>query len=135
LIGNRDGRDVRHRDMRLVVTLVLTATLLGCGSSAGTPSGGVRGTVTAGPTCPVEREDSPCPPVPWSGTVRASSANGSAFEASTDDRGVYTLQLPDGTYTVTPVIEGPGPPSASPVTVSIAGAMQTLDLQVDTGIR
>jgi len=37
---------------------------------------------------------------------------------------------------VIPVIAGGGPPSAASVSVTVAaGVMQTLDLQVDTGIR
>jgi hypothetical protein len=122
--------------MRLVAACILITTLSACGLSAAPPSGGIRGTVTAGPTCPVERQGSPCPPAPWTGTVRATGSDGSTFEATTDGRGAYTLQLPDGTYAITPVLEGAGPPTASPVSVTISGgAMQPLDLQVDTGIR
>jgi hypothetical protein len=127
---------MRHTHMRLLTALTLTATLVACGSSARTQSGGVRGAVTAGPTCPVERQGSPCPPSPWSGTVRATSSGGETFETSTDAQGAYTLPLPDGTYSVVPVVEGTGPPTASPVPVTVSGGtMQTLDLQVDTGIR
>ena len=127
---------MRHNGMRIVATLVLTGTLLACGSPAQAPSGGIRGSVTAGPTCPVERPGSPCPPVPWTGTVRATAAGGSTFETTTDGQGAFELHLPDGTYTVAPVVTGGGPPTAKPVQVTIAGgAMQTLDLQVDTGIR
>jgi hypothetical protein len=122
--------------MRVLAALVVTGALVACGASAGAPSGGVRGTVTAGPTCPVERQGSPCPPAPWTGTVRATSSDGASFEASTDGSGAYELHLPDGSYTVAPVIEGSGPPTAKPVPVTIdGGLMQTLDLQVDTGIR
>jgi len=122
--------------MRTIAVLALVATLVACGSTAGSPSGGVRGTVTAGPTCPVERQGTPCPPAPWTGTVRATSSDGAIVETVTDERGAYTLPLPDGSYTVTPVIDGGGPPTAAPVSVTISGGeMQTLDLQVDTGIR
>jgi hypothetical protein len=122
--------------MRLVATIVLTVGLFACASSAEVPTGGVRGIVTAGPTCPVERQGTPCPPAPWTGTVRATATDGSTFDTTTDGQGAYTLQLPDGTYTVSALTKGSGPPTASPVTVSVAGgAVQTLDLQVDTGIR
>jgi hypothetical protein len=109
--------------------------LAGCAGTAVSPAGGVQGSVTAGPTCPVEIQGSPCPPQPWTGTVRATSAGGSVTETVTDGHGHYTLHLPDGTYDVEPVVEG-GPPTAKPVRVTVAGgAMQSLDLQVDTGIR
>ena len=122
--------------MRTIAVLALVTTLVACGSTASSPSGGVHGTVTAGPTCPVERQGTPCPPAPWTGTVRATSSDGTIVETVTDGRGAYTLPLPDGSYTVTPVIDGGGPPTASPVSVTISGGeMQTLDLQVDTGIR
>jgi hypothetical protein len=122
--------------MRLLAAVVLTVVLFACGSSAGTPTGGVRGRVTAGPTCPVERQGTPCPPAPWTGTVRATATDGSTFDTTTDAQGAYMLQLPDGTYTVTAVTNGGGPPTASPVTVTVVGAtMQALDLQVDTGLR
>jgi hypothetical protein len=121
--------------MRTIATLVLVASLAACARHAETPSGGIEGTVTAGPTCPVERAGSPCPLAPWTGTVRATAADGATYEASTNASGAYRLPLPDGTYSVTPVV-GNGPPTASPVSVTIAGAtMRTLDLQVDTGIR
>ena len=126
---------MRRTGMRLVTVCILVGMLSACGPSAVPPSGGVSGTVTAGPACPVERQGSPCPPVPWTGTVRATASDGSTFDATTDGQGAYTLQLPDGTYAITPVLEGSGPPTASPVSVTISGAMQPLDLQVDTGIR
>ena len=45
------------------------------------------------------------------------------------------MALQPGTYTVTPVVPGGGPPTAKPVTVVVGDSMQTLDLQVDSGIR
>jgi hypothetical protein len=36
---------------------------------------------------------------------------------------------------VSPVVNGSGPPTAKPVTVTVGDSMQTLDLQVDSGIR
>lgn len=120
---------------RLVPCLLATALLLS--ACAGTPSasGGIEGTVTAGPTCPVETLDSPCPPMPWSGTVRATSADGDVYEAETDSKGNFSLSLPPGTYEVAPETGGQAPPTGIPETVVVTEAMQTVDLEVDTGIR
>ena len=120
----------------LLVVLALSASLAACASSAEQPTGGISGRVTAGPTCPVELAGSPCPPGVWTGTVRATATDGARYETQTDGAGRYRLPLLDGTYEVIPVIEGGGPPSSAPVSVTVtADEMQTLDLQVDTGIR
>jgi hypothetical protein len=120
----------------LIVLFAVAISLTACTSSVEQPTGGISGTVTAGPTCPVEIAGSPCPPGVWTGTVRATATDGTAHETQTDGAGRYRLPLLDGTYEVIPVIEGGGPPSVAPVSVTVtAGDMQTLDLQVDTGIR
>jgi hypothetical protein len=121
--------------MRTVTLAIVAVTLVACASPARAPSGGIEGTVTAGPTCPVEIQGSPCPPGVWTGTVRATASDGSTDEAQTDDQGRYRLALDPGTYSVVPVVEGSGPPIAKPATVTVADVMQQLDLQVDTGIR
>jgi hypothetical protein len=122
--------------MRTVVVAIAAVVLAACAySPAVPPSGGIEGTVTTGPSCPVEIQGSPCPPGVWTGTVRATASDGSAQETETDADGRYRLTLSPGTYTVVPEIEGSGPPTAKPVTVTVGDAMQRLDLQVDTGIR
>ena len=121
------------RRAAVAVVLVLAAA---CASNAGSaPSGGIEGHVTIGPMCPVEREGSPCPPGTWSGIVRATASDGSVHDTRTGADGSYQLALPPGTYTVTPVVEGAGLPTAKPVTVTVTTAMQPLDLQLDSGIR
>jgi hypothetical protein len=120
--------------MRKIV-LIAVLTLTACASQAGTSAGGIEGTVTAGPTCPVEVQGSPCPPQVWTGTVRATGSDGSVHDTQTDSGGHYRLALDPGTYSVTAVVDAPGPPLAKPVDVTVGDAMQTLDLQVDTGIR
>ena len=120
----------------VLVVIAVSMSLAACASNAEQPSGGISGTVTAGPACPVEIAGSPCPPRVWTGTVRATASDGTTHETQTDGEGRYRLPLPDGTYEVTPVIDGGGPPTATAVSVTVtAGEMQTLDLQVDTGIR
>jgi hypothetical protein len=121
--------------MRSILAVVVLCLCAACGTGAGTPSGGLQGRVTSGPTCPVQMQGSPCPPAVWTGTVRATASDGTAHDTTTGPDGSYRLALQPGTYTVTPVVNGSGPPTAKPVTVTVGGSMQTLDLQVDSGIR
>ena len=122
--------------MHVRIGIVMILLLGACATGASAPTGGIQGTVTQGPTCPVETPNSPCPPGIWTGTVRATAADGTISETQTDANGRFVLPLSAGTYTVVPVIAGSGPPTARSVTVNVGeGVMQTVDLQVDTGIR
>src|SRR5207244_103105 len=80
-------------------------------SHSSTPAGpvtGLQGTVSAGPTCPVERVDSPCPPRPLSAEVDAEDASGNlAGSTSSGSDGQYQLALTHGTYTL--AVTSPGP--------------------------
>jgi hypothetical protein len=97
---------------------------------------GVRGHVTAGPTCPVERADQPCPPRPVVGRVDALDGSGHvAGSASTDDAGAYVIALRPGDYTLRVGTGGQYPRCPdTPVTVP-AGPPATADISCDTGIR
>jgi len=121
--------------MRSIVAIVVLCVCAACGSGASAPGGGVQGRVTSSPTCPVEIQGSACPPAVWTGTVRATASDGAAHETTTGADGSYRLALQPGTYTVTPVVAGGGPPTAKPITVVVTDSMQTVDLQVDSGIR
>jgi len=122
--------------MHRIAATGLLLTFLACGGTSAPGShSGIFGTVTAGPTCPVERVGSPCPPVPWVGVVRATNGAGDGTETRTDDRGNYALTLEAGTYEVVAVTDG-GPPTGEPVTIDVRPGVSTrVDLTVDTGIR
>jgi len=122
--------------MRTIAAAGLLLALIACGRTSGpASSSGIFGTVTAGPTCPVERVGSPCPPAPWVGTVRATDDTGQGTETRTDESGNYTLTLEPGRYEVVAVTDG-GPPTGQPVMIDVpAGPPIRLDLTVDTGIR
>ena len=122
--------------MRTVIAIVLAFGVIACGGSPSAANrSGVAGTVTEGPTCPVEMAGSPCPPRPWVGTVRAIDRSGDVVETQTDALGDYSLTLDPGTYDVVPVTGG-GPPFGKPASVVVTtGVVQHLDLSVDTGIR
>src|SRR4029077_3735380 len=118
-----------------VVAVVLLSISACAHPTSPARSSGIFGTVLAGPTCPVERAESSCPPRPWSGTVRATDPNGKTYEATTDAQGNYSLSLPGGTYDVVAGTEGAVPYATPTSLVVTGGPMQRLDLRVDTGIR
>ena len=126
---------MRLTAMRRAVLALMLSVAVACASPAGAPSGGIEGLVTIGPTCPVQQAGSPCPPGLWTGTVRATSSEGTVHETATAADGSYRIALPPGTYTVTPVVQSGGPPTARPATVTVGTTMQQLDLQLDSGIR
>jgi hypothetical protein len=101
---------------------------------------GAGGHATAGPVCPVETNppDPACAPRPVVGArVVALDASGAVVaEMRTDDAGGFAFDLPAGAYTIQadPVDGLMGVPAPLAVTV-IDGAMTSVDLAYDTGIR
>jgi hypothetical protein len=92
--------------------------------------------VSAGPTCPVERVGSPCPPRPLSAEIDARDASGHlAGSTRSGSDGQYRLVLPPGTYTLTVAAPGPFPRCPTPTATVIAGKVVMLDIGCDTGIR
>lgn len=92
--------------------------------------------MTAGPTCPVERVGSPCPPNPVGAEVDAHDPTGRlvATTRSGGDGG-YRLRLAAGTYTLTVVVAGTFPRCPA-VTVTVSpGTVSTAAISCDTGIR
>lgn len=129
--------------MRRSAAIVLFAGLLSaCGSAGGGAPGapdasGIRGTVVAGPQCPVVTEESPCPDEPVDGAGIEVYRDGILVATGTsDDDGRFEIELEPGTYEVHPV-----PPSdvgmfAKPVNVTVVdGSFARVELVVDTGIR
>lgn len=121
---------------RIFLVLVVILAACGDGSGGGDGASGVRGRALAGPQCPVEMAESPCPDLPWDGTVVAIAADsGETFTASTDADGRFELSLSPGTYEVT-IDATSTPPSAEPQTVTVEeGSFIEIELFVDTGIR
>ena len=102
-----------------------------------TPRGtGAYGYVTAGPTCPVERPDQPCPPRPVSARVDAEDGSGRTVASTqTDQAGRYSLALAPGNYTLV-VVTGTAFPRCPPTAVTVrSGAPTRADIGCDTGIR
>jgi hypothetical protein len=101
------------------------------------PSGsGAYGYVSAGPTCPVQRADLPCPPRPVAAHIQVTDNSGRNVAATdSDSSGAYTVALAPGRYTVT-ATTGSVFPSCQPAQVTVAaGKPSRADISCDTGIR
>lgn len=131
-----------------VVGGLLLLVTMSCGSDAPTdtaaPSTGptttssARYTVTvtahAGPTCPVERPDEPCPDTPVEATVRVAADGVDVATGRTDAAGSYSVDLAPGRYRVT-VDTGAALPRCEPVDAEVIDRSITVDVSCDTGIR
>jgi hypothetical protein len=120
------------------VTLALLAVVAACGSSAQQhpATANLQGTVTASPTCPVERQGQPCPPAPVAGGIEARDVDGNvmASGAITAD-GSYALSVRPGTYTLHVVVPAVLPRCTdTPATVR-DGTIEHVDVHCDSGIR
>lgn len=124
---------------RLALVLVVAlAAGASCGGAGGEGDGtsGIRGNASVGPMCPVVTQSSPCPDVPYQGTVVATNTEtGQEFTVETNAKGVFELPLAPGTYEVSIVSEA-SPPFAKPQTVTVQqGSFARVTVSVDSGIR
>ena len=100
--------------------------------------GTIHGTVLAGPTCPVETVENPCPDRPVAGVQVQALLNGSvAATAVSDQNGVFAMDLAPGAYVLQSVVEPEGPGMYSqPTRVTVTeGAVVDATVLLDTGIR
>lgn len=99
-------------------------------------TGGAYGFVSAGPTCPVERQGQPCPPQPVAATVDAQNGAGRVVATTrSDGSGRYQISLPGGTYVLTATTGGTYPRCRSTQVTVATGALTRADIGCDTGIR
>ncbi len=102
---------------------------------------GVRGTVTSGPTCPVETEppDPACAARPVAGAILVfTNADGAEVARATSAAdGTFIVELAPGAYHVTaePVQGLMGTPEPLDVQVEAGRPMTDLQVSYDTGIR
>lgn len=110
-------------------------------TSASTPTtqGTVNGLVVAGPSCPVERADQPCPPKPVPDRVVMIETTGGKVvtHVTTDQKGRFTVTLAPGTYDLQ-VLPGaslyPVQRQRQQVTVVVGKTVQ-VQVMLDSGIR
>jgi hypothetical protein len=119
-----------------VLLLLVLATACG-GGSAGDGTGGIQGTVTIGPQCPVEQAGSPCPDAPFAGLVTVTSGGEVVQEVRSATDGTYRVSLEPGAYTVVAgSADGMGIAVGTPVEAVVGeGSFVRVDLSVDSGIR
>ncbi len=99
---------------------------------------GVRGTVSIGPTCPVQRipPDPNCADRPYKADFSITNKYGYAVgRVSSDADGNFEASLPPGEYTIAPVSTGFLPRAfAQNFTVPPIGFVE-IKIQFDSGIR
>jgi hypothetical protein len=139
-----------------IALLVIVSLGLAVASCSGPPGGsstsspapvasslsatGIAGHATAGPVCPVEKNppDPSCAPRPVAGAVVIirATAGAAVQQATTGADGTFFVAVPPGGYLVEaqPANGLMGTPGPQIVTVT-AGAMSTIELSYDTGIR
>jgi hypothetical protein len=127
----------RSAFLSLVLSLV---ALIGCarGSAGGDPTSGIQGRVTIGPTCPVERPDSPCPDAGYAATIRVMSGNDVVATGRSADDGSFRIPVAPGTYEIqADPLSGDGIAHAAAVTDVVVrdGAFTHVDVSFDSGIR
>ena len=95
---------------------------------------GISGQVVAGPTCPVERVDSPCPDRPVTDAQVTISRTGYHKDTRTNSQGRFHVDAPPATYRVT--ANSPGVFGCDEQTVKIEeGRVSHVTINCDTGIR
>lgn len=125
---------------RLLMVGLLATLLAACGpSSASVPPGtGIHGTVTLGPTCPVEKVGEPPCVTPYAATLVITSAEDDSVVArvSSGPDGAFSVDVPPGDYVIVPQPGGDPYPTGTPVEVTVeAGAYTEIEVSYDSGIR
>lgn len=121
----------------VAVALVAVAALSGCTDDAPELVANVTGVVERGPTCPVETEDSPCPPAPAAGVTVEIRLHGEVVVTSTttDADGRFDLAAPAGAVEVVASdSEGLLSEDIEKVTLDPGDDVE-VELTLDTGIR
>lgn len=124
---------------RAFVALAAVFILASCGLRPAVPAGtGIEGVMMIGPTCPVQRVDSPCPDRPFAGEVSVRDQSGSEVaDVHADSGGHFRVAVAPGTYDLVPLSPHLGvPPTGKPQTVTVvSGHYVEVTIEYDSGIR
>jgi hypothetical protein len=123
--------------MRIHSLFLLFGLLLAACLQSPQPSdGGIEGTVTVGPMCPVMQEDVPCPDQPYQATLTVLTRSGKKVtQFQTDENGRFRVNLSAGDYVLHPESPNSLPFAADiPFTVNEHKFTQ-LEISYDSGIR
>ena len=123
---------------RALLAVGMVLALAACGTPAARPGTGIQGTVEVGPTCPVERINSPCPPHPVAATVLVRDGTGAEvtrFRSGSDGR--FKVDLAPGSYSLVGLALGSSfLPRPIPISVTVtSGSYTAVNVEYDSGIR
>ena len=96
---------------------------------------GIDGSVTLGPTCPVERADSPCPDRPYAARITIWRDGMQVLETRSGDDGRFRALLPPGAYRVVGETEGALPRGSEETVTVVEGRLTPVQIRFDSGIR
>jgi len=98
---------------------------------------GIEGNVLLGPTCPVQRVDSPCPDRPYVATIDVVDATSGATAATvtSGDDGRFRVLVPAGTYRLVPRNTGTLPHGTEVSVTVVEGLLSEAQVNYDSGIR
>ncbi len=122
----------------VIASITLAMALAACGAQPAQSGTGIQGIVQVGPTCPVERINSPCPPHPIAATIVVRDGNGAEvtrFRSGADGR--FKVDLAPGTYTLVGLTVGSSfLPRPIPTSVTVTqGMYASVNVEYDSGIR
>jgi hypothetical protein len=98
---------------------------------------GIAGMVTIGPTCPVERPESPCADRPYQARLTFSRLSDGSPVASVESAadGRFFAALPPGSYRVVGESAGPMPHAVEQTAEVVQGRVTSIQVKYDSGIR
>ncbi len=126
----------------LTIILLLSAcsqTIITTPTPTTSPSSGIEGHVTEGPTCPGPvpvNGSTECADRPYQATISILDTNNkevTRFE--TDAAGYFKINLQPGTYTLHPISEKTLPHAADQSVVVVSGEFTPVAIMYDTGMR
>lgn len=100
------------------------------------PSSGIVGQIFVGPTCPVERANSPCPERTYQGTIAILQPDRrEVARVRADEHGRFQFALRPGRYILLPLSANVMPRGIEQNVSVEAGTYTTVRVEYDSGIR